>query len=195
MESLELSKREGVDFPVFFLYKPLAGTDILDRAEELGSRVLPDVEAADFLHGVEMEHEHIKAWQLQLYMLTTHVAFGPSLLLQQLERNGWKYLPHLAEYMARALKAGFTPYGAFTYFTFYGYNHLVDPLLVPATPEPGRLWKGFMKLTQKWMGSSGQPQPTLEPRRPPRAKTTPSSKPDLKLVGLSSRAEPVQRSA
>ena len=33
--------------------KPLAGTDILDRAEELGSKVLEDVQAADFLHGLQ----------------------------------------------------------------------------------------------------------------------------------------------
>ncbi len=177
MESLELAKREGVDFPVFFLYKPLAGTDILDRAEELGSRVLEDAGAADFLHGVSMEHEHIKAWQLQLYLFTTHLAFGPPLFRSQFERTGWRYFPQMARYMAKALRAGFTPYGALTYFAFYGYDHLVDPLRVPAMPTPGRGWQAFSAFTRRWLGHSGQPQPTYVSHRVTRARPTPPGRP------------------
>ena len=54
-----------------------------------------------------------------------------------MKRDGIKYLPRLATYIARGLKAGFTPYGAFSYFSFYGFDHLVDPLIVPAAKKPG----------------------------------------------------------
>src|SRR5262249_702169 len=101
MESLELCKLEGVEYPVFFLYKPLAGTDILDRAEDLGSHLLTDSKSgeADFLHGVNMEHEHIKAWQLKGYLFWTHALFGPSLVVAQWRRAGWRYLPRLVTYL------------------------------------------------------------------------------------------------
>lgn len=164
MESLELCKREGVEYPVFFLYKPLAGTDILQRAEELGSHLIADSmnEGADFLHGVNMDHEHIEAWQLQAYLLTTHALFGPNLVLAQARRAGWRYLPRLARYLKRALAAGFTPYGALTYFVFYGYDHFAEPLHLPADPEPGRAWRALMSATRLWMGDSGQPDPEVD---------------------------------
>src|SRR5262249_7702864 len=78
VESLELAHRFGVEYPVFFLYKPLSGTDILDRAESLGSTVLEETmeASADFLHGVNMRHRHIEAWQLELFLKATHVLYG-----------------------------------------------------------------------------------------------------------------------
>ncbi len=163
IESLELAKRSGVEFPVFFLYKPLAGTDILDRAEELGSRVLDDKmgAGADFLHGVQMEHRYIQSWQLQAYLLLTHFAFGPSLVSWQLRRTGWRYPLQAATYLRRALRQGFTPYGALTYFIFYGFDHLEAPLLLPANPNPGPLWRGLMAVTRAWMGHSGEPAPEI----------------------------------
>lgn len=163
MESLELVKREGVEFPVFFLYKPLAGTDILDRAEELGSHLLTGAMggSADFLHGVNMSHEHIKAWQLKAYLLLTHVLFGPNLVWAQARRGGWRYLPRLAQYLRRGMKAGFSFYGALTYFIFYGYDHLVDPLRLKADPTPGRAWRAVMAATRLWMRPSGQPEPPI----------------------------------
>jgi radical SAM superfamily enzyme YgiQ (UPF0313 family) len=163
MESLELVKREAVEYPVFFLYKPLAGTDILTRAEELGSHVLPDSMGAnaDFLHGVNMEHEHIEAWQLKAYILLTQVLFGPALVLAQARRAGWRYLPRLATYMTRAMRVGFSFYGALTFFIFYGYDHFVQPLHTKADPTPGRMWRAVMAATWRWMGHSGQPEPEI----------------------------------
>jgi anaerobic magnesium-protoporphyrin IX monomethyl ester cyclase len=168
MESLELVKREGVEYPVFFLYKPLAGTDILDRAEELGSHLLADsmTANADFLHGVNMEHEHIKAWQLKAYVLFTQALFGPSLVLAQARRAGWRYLPRLAKYMARGMAAGFSFYGALTYFIFYGYDHLVEPLRLKADPAPGRGWRALMRATRLWMRHSGEPEPEMSKAKP-----------------------------
>jgi radical SAM superfamily enzyme YgiQ (UPF0313 family) len=172
MESLELCKHEGVEYPVFFLYKPLAGTDILDRVEELGSHLLPDTMSgnADFLHGVNMEHEHIKAWQLKAYLFLTHALFGPALVLAQWRRAGWRYLPRLATYMSRGMKAGFSFYGALTYFIFYGYDHFVEPLRSAAVPKPGPVWRALMAMTRLWLPHSGAPQPEItKPVRRPMA--------------------------
>ena len=168
MESLELVKREGVEFPVFFLFKPLAGTDILDRAEELGSHILADSmnSGADFLHGVNMEHEHIRAWQLKAYLLLTHMLFGPNLVLAQLRREGWRYVPRLARYIRKAMAVGFSFYGAFTYYVFYGYDHLVEPLMLKADPQPGAGWRALMALTRLWMRPSGAPEPELVVLKP-----------------------------
>lgn len=177
MESLELAKRSGVEFPVFFLYKPLAGTDILDHADQLGSRITDNEmgAAADFLHGVQMEHEHIKGWQLQAYLLTTHLLFGPRMVFSQLRRGGWRYPVELATYLRRATAQGFTLYGALTYFIFYGGDHLPEPLRVPEAPEPGPVWRAATALTRLWMGHSGAPEPTIERATAPAPGTTPSS--------------------
>jgi radical SAM superfamily enzyme YgiQ (UPF0313 family) len=170
MESLELAKREGVEFPVFFLYKPLAGTDILNRVEELGSHLLADSmnANADFLHGVNMEHEHIKAWQLKAYLLLTHALFGPNLVLSQARREGWRYLPRMAKYMTRAVASGFSLYGAFTFFVFHGDDHLVEPLHLPTDSEPGPMWRALMAMTRLWMRHSGAPAPEMVQQPKPR---------------------------
>jgi anaerobic magnesium-protoporphyrin IX monomethyl ester cyclase len=163
MESLELVKREGVEYPAFFLYKPLAGTDILDRVEELGSHLLTDSMGAnaDFLHGVNLEYEHLKGWQLKAYLLLTHVLFGPNLVRSQARRVGWRYLPRLAQYMVRARAAGFTLYGALTYFIFYGYDHFAEPIHLRADPAPSLVWRALMRATRLWMGHSGAPEPQI----------------------------------
>jgi radical SAM superfamily enzyme YgiQ (UPF0313 family) len=164
VESLELAKRSGVEFPVFFLYKPLAGTDILQWAEALGSHVLEGTmdAPADFLHGVNMEHAHIRTWQLRAYLLLTHALFGPKLVLWQARRSGWKYAPQLVRYLTKAVGDGFTAYGALTYFIFYGYDHLEVPLRLEESPNPGATWRALMAITRLWMGHSGQPQPAIE---------------------------------
>lgn len=168
VESLELAKRAGVEFPVFLLYKPLAGTDILEQAAELGSHVIESEmsEAADFLHGVQMEHAHIKAWQLRAFMLTTHALFGSRIALTQLRRSGLKYPLELGQYLYRGVKQGFSLYGALTYFIFYGADHFSDPPVIPECPEPGLLWRAAMAVTRRWMGHSGQPTPVTPPARP-----------------------------
>jgi radical SAM superfamily enzyme YgiQ (UPF0313 family) len=188
MESLELAKRSGVEFPVFFLYKPLAGTDILQWAEQLGSHVLEEsMDApADFLHGVNMEHAHIKAWQLKAYLLLTHALFGPQLLRWHARRAGWRYLPRLARYVTKAVREGFTPYGALTYFIFYGYDHLQVPLRVEEAPDPGLAWRATMALTRLWMRHSGEPEPSIE--RTPRAAPGPTA--FVPLSQLRGRPEP-----
>ncbi len=165
MESLELCRKEGVEYPVFFLYKPLAGTDILDRAEELGSHVMVDSMSAnaDFLHGVNMTHEHIKSWQLKSYIYFTQLLFGPKLVWAQARRAGWRYLPRFAKYMTKAIAAGFSPYGALTFFIFYGYDHFNTPLRTKADPKPGLWWRSLMAITRLWMGHSGQPEPEIVP--------------------------------
>ncbi len=163
MESLDLIKRHGIEFPVFFHFKPLAAADILERAEALGSHVRADAIdiSADFLHGVDMKHEHIRAWQLKAYLLLTHALFGPKLVLSQLRRVGWRYVPRLANYVVRAVASGFSPYGALTYFIFYGYDHLVEPPCLPTDPNPGPAWRALMALTRLWMGHSGAPEPEM----------------------------------
>jgi radical SAM superfamily enzyme YgiQ (UPF0313 family) len=163
MESLELVKRHGVEFPVFFLFKPLAGTDLLARADELGSHVLRENTAAsaDFLHGVQMSHAHIRAWQLNAFMLLTHVLFGPKIVWAQLRRTGWRYLPQLAHYIRRGRASGFSFYGALTYFIFYGYDHLQEPLALRPSPRPGPVWRAMMAITRLWLGHSGAPEPAV----------------------------------
>ena len=177
MQSLDLVKRHGVEFPVFFLFKPLAGTDVLARAEDLGSHVLTENAgaSADFLHGVQMSHKHIKAWQLTAFMLLTHVLFGPKIVWGQLRRTGWRYLPQLAQYIRRGMASGFSFYGALTYFIFYGYDHLQETHILRPSPRPGRLWRMTMAFTRLWLGDSGEPDPgPLDVAAAPPATHTPS---------------------
>jgi hypothetical protein len=169
LESLELAKEEGVDFPVFFLYKPLAGTDILDRADALGSHVVLDSmdSAADFLHGVNMTHQYIKSWQLKLFVGLTHAAFGPRMLLMQARRTGLRYPVRLAQYVRRGLQQGFSLYGAFTYFVFFGDDHFSNPPVFAAAPRPGPAWRALTAFARACLGHSGAPTPAIErPRRP-----------------------------
>jgi anaerobic magnesium-protoporphyrin IX monomethyl ester cyclase len=186
LESMDLSKRHGVDFPVFFLYKPLAGTDILDRAEELGSKLLDNAAAgADFLHGVNMEHAHIKAWQLQLFLLATHAAFGPALVVSQLRRVGaLAYARRMAEYLPRAVRTGFTPYGALTYFVFYGYDHLEEPFIVPPVEKAGLAFRALRALVGAALGHSGQPEPKIEPKKPRKTVSTMVDDDELRVTSL-----------
>jgi len=161
LESLDLAHRIGVDFPVFFMYKPLADSDVLQKAGELGSYVREDYEdkASDFLHGVSMHHRHIKAWQLSTFVLMTHAAFGISLVRYQLGRAGLSWFADLAKYMARSMRMGFTPYGAFTYFVYYAGDHLVEPFLAPTDPKPTLAWRGLRALAGLVLPHSGEPEP------------------------------------
>lgn len=170
LQSLDLVRRERVEYPVFFLYKPLAGTDILNRVEELGSHLLVDSmnANADFLHGVNLEHEHIQAWQLKAYLFLTHILFGPKLVWAQARRAGWRYLPRLVEYMRRARAAGFSFYGALTFFIFYGYDHFNEPLRLPSHSAPGWAWRALRAVNRLWLRHSGAPEPTLVDAPKPR---------------------------
>jgi hypothetical protein len=156
IESLELAYRRGIEFPVFFLYKPLAGTDILDRAEALGSRLIEGsmTEDADFLHGVNMEHRHVEGWQLQLFLNATHVLFGVPLVLRQARRRGLSYPLRMAEYVSRGVRLGFSPYTAFTYFVFYGDDHLCAPIPLPARPRASLPWRAAIAVLSRVLGRS-----------------------------------------
>lgn len=158
-DSLNFVKHHGVDYPVFLLFQPVAGADILDEAERLGSSMNHDSarHTADLLHGVRMHHRHVAPWQLQSFLFLTQVLFGTRLVGWQLRRDGWKYLPRMARYMARAIRSGFTPFGAFTYYVYYGYDHPHDQLIVPARPQPGLAWRTLIAATRLWMPDSGEP--------------------------------------
>jgi len=162
LESLEMARRLGVDFPVFFLYKPLAGSEVLKRAASLGSFLREDAgeKAADLLHGVDMRHRHIKAWQLAAFVLITQAVFGVPLVRWQIGRAGLSWFTQLARYMGKALRLGFTPYGAFTYFVYYGENHRTEPFRAVAKPEASMAWRGLMALARILLPPSGAPVPT-----------------------------------
>ena len=88
-------------------------------------------------------------------------------MLSQARRVGWRYLPRLAKYVTRAVAAGFSLYGAFTYFVFYGYDHFAEAIRLPADPDPGPVWRALMAVTRLWMRHSGAPEPEMvEPVRP-----------------------------
>lgn len=175
MESLEFAYRFGVEYPVFFLYKPLSGTDILDRAEALGSSVIEESmdQHADFLHGVNMRHRHIEAWQIELFVKATHVLFGAPLVAHQLRRGGFRYPLRMADSVRRALALGFPPYAALTYFIFYGDDHLSDPIALPERPRPGLAWRLAAGLLGMAMGRSSAPEePRLERPRAAKPRAT-----------------------
>jgi radical SAM superfamily enzyme YgiQ (UPF0313 family) len=164
LESLDMAHRIGVDFPVFFLYKPLAGSEVLKRAASLGSFVREDAKekAGDLLHGVTMSHRHIEAWQLTAFLLITQAAFGVPMVRWQIGRAGLSWFKQLARHMGKALRMGFTPYGAFTYFVYYGENHRTEPFNAAAKPEPSITWRGLMALARTLLPPSGAPAPTDE---------------------------------
>jgi hypothetical protein len=166
LESLELARHRGVEFPVFFLYKPLAGSDILSDFSGLGSQVREDADdrAADFLHGVSIRHRHIKGWQLSLFVLFTHLVFGSRMILWQIRRDGWRWPLQLARYMVRALGMGFSPYGAFTYFIYYGEDHLIEPFRTAASPTASRPWRAVLCLIRRILPHSGVPEPEIPPQ-------------------------------
>jgi len=161
LESLDLARRVGVDFPVFFMYKPLAGSEVLKQATALGSFVRPDHEekASDFLHGVSMDHRHIRAWQLSTFVLMTHAVFGVNLVRYQIGRAGLSWFVDLARYVGKAMRMGFTPYGAFTYYVYYSGDHLVEPYLAPIAPKPTLAWRGLRALAGLLLPHSGAPAP------------------------------------
>lgn len=157
IESLGFARRMGVEFPVFFLYKPLAGTEILDMAESLGSFLTMDTMggSTDYLSGVHFDHEHIRAWQLQAFLFLTHVVFGARLVGDQLRREGpLGYGRRFGAYMSRAIRLGFSPYLAFSYFVFYGYEHLSHPVRVKRVERLPLGWRVLSRVTRLWLGDS-----------------------------------------
>lgn len=153
LESLALSRQAGIEFPVFFLYKPLAGTAILKRAEELGSAIIPESleHHSDYLSGVNMTHEHVRAWQLKAFVRLTQLAFGPPLLLRQLRRRGPGYFVEAARYLARAVRMGYPAQMAANYFVFYGADHLADPIHLNPELEPSLGWRALMQCSRLWL--------------------------------------------
>lgn len=161
VESLELAHKFAVDFPVFFLYKPLADSEVLEKASELGSSIRPEalLEASDLLHGVSMEHKHLKSWQVSSFVLMTHAAFGAQLVSWQIRREGLSWFTDFATFMYRTTKMGFTPYGSFTYFVFYAGDHLVEPYLAKIEDKSSLGWAALKTLAKRILPHSGIPDP------------------------------------
>lgn len=153
LETLEFAHRKGIEYPIYFLYKPLPGTDILERAGDLGSYVLDDTmaEQNDFLHGVNMSHEHITTRQLKTFMTLTQGLLAPRLVSAQLRREGPAWFVRMARYMALTTKLGFDPYMAISYYIFYSRDHLNDPVRLDARPTRGLRWRALMALTRTWL--------------------------------------------
>lgn len=158
-DSLDFVKRHGVDYPVFLLFQPNAGADVVAEAESLGSYVHDDRarRTSDLLHGVLMSHRYVSPWQLNGFLLLTQAVFGARLVTWQMRRDGLKYLPRMARYMGAAMAKGFTPFGAFTYYVYYGYEHPHDQYIAPAVPTPGLAWRALMAATKLVLPDSGAP--------------------------------------
>lgn len=178
MESMEFAYDHGVEYPAFFLYKPLAGTDVLQRAGEMGSFIdeASMAEPADFMRGVNMVHRHITRRQIATFHLLTQAVFGARIVARQLVDERHRYVVGLARYTLRALRDGFTPYESAIYYTFYGDGHLTRPHLFPARRERPRAWSALFKLLRLYMRSTEGEARELEaregaviPRAPPGA--------------------------
>jgi hypothetical protein len=159
MESLDLSYYMGIEYPTFFLYKPLAGTDILERAPAMGSYM--DLESmerpADFLHGVNMVHRYISRRQIIGFHFLTQVIFGLRIVAHQIPREGASYFGKFFRYFYKAVRHGFTPYQALIYFTFYGHTHLTDGHRFPVVERPALWWRVVRRLLSPVMRSLKKP--------------------------------------
>jgi anaerobic magnesium-protoporphyrin IX monomethyl ester cyclase len=173
LDSLEFAYDFGVEFPVFFLYKPLSGTDVVERAAEMGSKIDPLAleEAADFVHGVQMTHEHVSKRSLIAFMYLTQFMGGTRLLANQLRTERLSYVPNLLRYAKVARRLGFSPYETIIYYTLYGRDHLVDPLRLPIRESRGPIAKlAFSALRRVWRSKDGGPKDLAAPASPPRKK-------------------------
>ena len=153
MESLEFARRTGIEYPVWFLYKPLPGTDILKRAGSLGSYVLDDrmESQSDFLHGVDMKHEHITTRQLEWFMKTSQAMIAPRILKRQLRREGPMWFVNGARYVARCLALGFPAYLSASFYIFYAHDHVSEPMQLPSDRSRGPMWRAAMAATRTWL--------------------------------------------
>lgn len=169
LDSLKLARRFGIDFPVFFLYKPLADSEVLKKADELGSSIRPEAleEASDLLHGVSMAHRYLKPWQVSAFVLMTHMVFGAQLVTWQIRRERLSWFTDLARFMGRTIRMGFTPYGSFTYYVFYAGDHLVEPFRAPVEHKPSLVWNAMMALAGLILPPSGAPDPNVKPAPEP----------------------------
>jgi radical SAM superfamily enzyme YgiQ (UPF0313 family) len=157
VESLDLAHRLGVDFPFFFLYKPLAKSEVLKRAPSLGSFLREDAEenAADFLHGVTMSHRHVAAWQLASFVPLAHAYFTTRMLQGQIRRAGPAWFMKMARYVNRAVRMGFPMHIALTYFVLYGEDHLSNPFRTTLETESSTAWRAVMAVARRMLPPSG----------------------------------------
>jgi len=72
----------------------------------------------------------------------------------------------MADALARGLRLGFPAYAAFTYFVFYGEDHLSDPITLPERPRPGLAWRASIAVLSRLLGRSAEsdPLPSARPR-------------------------------
>ena len=159
MESLDLSYYMGIEYPTFFLYKPLAGTDILENASAMGSYM--DIESlekpADFLHGINMVHRYISRRQTLGFHLMTQLIFGLRMVAYQIKREGLSYFSRFARYFFQAIRHGFTAYQACIYFTFYGHTHLTQGHRFPLVERPSLWWRVIRGSLSPFMHSLKTP--------------------------------------
>jgi radical SAM superfamily enzyme YgiQ (UPF0313 family) len=154
-ESLFFAFKTGIEYPVFFLFKPLPHTKILEIAPSLGSRInLKSLKkAGGYLKGINLIHEHIGSLQIGIFFLGVQILFGARIILDQLRREGVLYFSRMIRYAAHARRQGFSLHESVVYYVFYGYDHLVNPPRFPLKSRVGLLWYlwiqclyGFIRL-------------------------------------------------
>jgi len=156
MESMEFAYDHGIEYPAFFLYKPLAGTDVLEQAGAMGSFIDASSmeEPADYMRGVNMVHRHITRQQIVVFHFLTQAVFGARIVSHQVRAERMRFFHHLARYSWSAMKDGFTLYESLIYYTFYGDGHLITPHLFPRQRERPLAWRALFKLLRLYMRST-----------------------------------------
>lgn len=195
MESLELAYDYGIEYPTFFLFKPLAGTDVLEHAAEMGSVV--DVasmeDSADFLRGVNMKHRFISKRQLVVFHFLTLVVFGTRIVWHQLGRERLAYVPRLLTFFAQSMRQGFSAFESLIYFVFYGYDHLSSPPRFPVRERRSLLANALFRTLRLFMrsretGAVSVLAPKAVAEAPPRQLAIGRAQP--RVGGVAPRANP-----
>ena len=131
-ESLEFAYDHGIEVATFLIYQPLAGTDIFERAEHVGVdwtvKEGMDETARDFFHTPFVMNDHINEKQLVAFHKVTQFMVGGRLLRKQIARGGIKWFTGLGKYLYTSKRFGFGTYDAMTYYTYYGRDHLTNPV-------------------------------------------------------------------
>ncbi len=147
VESLRFAANTGIEYPVFFLYKPIAGTKILMDAERLGSTINHESlnKPASFLAGVNMKHKNISTLQLKVFPFISHIAFGPRIFFSLMRRSGFLFFIEMARYMHEALSNSVSAYDAFSAYILYGNDHRQRPYFIKEGFKPGFLLRFYIQ--------------------------------------------------
>ncbi len=192
MESLELAYDYGIEYPTFFLFKPLAGTDVVERAAEMGSVV--DVESmgdsADFLRGVNMKHRFISKRQIVGFHFLTLVVFGTRIVWHQLRREKLAYVPRFVRFFIESLRRDFSPFESLIYFVFYGYDHLISPPRFPVPERRSVFARLLFKTLRLFMRSHETGDVSAEALAAATVVRAPEPEGALVQLGVPARAQP-----